>query len=50
MALTTTVDRAISVYKFLMALFGVLLVSSMAGIIYFMIQTGFYPEVLVYDE
>ena len=48
MALTTTVDRAISIYLFLMALFGVLLVSSMIGIIYYMIQTGFYPEEQVY--
>lgn len=49
MSLTTSVDRAIGIFKFLLALFGFLIVVSMVGIIYFLIQTGFYAEVKVYD-
>lgn len=43
-SLTTTVDRGIGIFLFLMCLFGILLMTTMAGILTYLIDTGFYPE------
>jgi chitin synthase len=48
-SLTTTVDRGISIFIFLMCLFGFLLLCTMGGIIMYLIKTGFYPEVMYYQ-
>lgn len=48
-SLTTTVDRGIGIFIFLMCLFGLLLLLTMGGIILYLIKTGFYPEVMHYD-
>lgn len=48
-SLTTTVDRGIGIFIFLMCLFGILLIMTMGGIILYLIKTGFYPEVMHYD-
>ncbi len=48
-SLTTTVDRGIGIFVFLMVLFGTLLLLTMAGIIMYLIKTGLYPEVEHYD-
>jgi chitin synthase len=37
-SLTTPVDRGISYFKFLMAFFGVLLLITMSGIIYYLVE------------
>jgi hypothetical protein len=42
-SLTTTVDRGIGIFIFLMCLFGVLLMFTMAGIVMYLVQTGFFP-------
>jgi hypothetical protein len=44
-SLTTPVERGIAYFNFLMAIFGLLLVLTMAGIIYYLIDTGFYPPI-----
>lgn len=49
-SLTTPVDRGVVYFKFLMVVFGILLVSTMAGIISYLINTGFYPMTMDYDE
>ena len=48
-SLTTPVDRGVIYFKFLMVVFGILLVSTMVGIISYLIETGFYPRVMEYD-
>jgi|SRR4051794_5427114 hypothetical protein len=47
-SLTTTVDRGIAIFKFLMFLFGFLLILTMSGIVLYLIDTGFYPEAMEY--
>jgi hypothetical protein len=42
-SLTTTVDRGVAIFKFLMFLFGTLLCFTMSGIVFFLIKTGFVP-------
>lgn len=42
-SLTTTVDRGVAIFKFLMCLFGFLLILTMSGIILYLIRTGFVP-------
>lgn len=48
-SLTTPIDRAMGTFNFLMTIFGILLLGSMGGIIYYLIQTGFYPEHMHYN-
>lgn len=48
-SLTTPVDRGISYFKFLMIMFGLLLIATMTGIIFYLINTGFYPEEEIYN-
>jgi hypothetical protein len=43
-SLTTTVDRGESIFLFLMAIFGVLLILTMSGIIIYLSTVGFYPH------
>ena len=47
-SLTTPVDKGIVYYSFLMAMFGILLCISMAGIIFYLIKSGFMPETMEY--
>jgi hypothetical protein len=47
-SLTTPVDRGVAYFKFLMVCFGILLLLTMAGIIVYLAETGFFPEVLEY--
>lgn len=47
-SLTTTVDRGVAIFTFLMTLFGTLLVLTMSGIIFYLADQGFYPEVMEY--
>ena len=47
-SLTTTVDRGESIFLFLMAIFGVLLILTMSGIIIYLSTVGFYPHEQVY--
>jgi len=47
-SLTTTVDRGIGIFIFLMCLFGFLLLFTMAGIMMYLARTGFYPEIKEY--
>lgn len=49
-SLTTPVDRGISYFKFLMAFFGILLLITMAGIIYYLIEQGLFPTVKHYNS
>lgn len=44
-SLTTTVDRGVGIFVFLMSLFGFLLLVTMGGIMLYLIRSGFYPEV-----
>jgi hypothetical protein len=46
-SLTMPVDRGIGIFKFLMAMFGVLLVICMSGIIFYLSKTGFYPPEMI---
>jgi hypothetical protein len=47
-SLSTTVDKGISIFIFLMTIFGFLLLLTMGGIILYLIDTGLYPEVQEY--
>jgi chitin synthase len=49
-SLTTPVDRGIAYFNFLMGMFGVLLLLTMVGIIFYLTQTGFYPAVKEYVD
>jgi chitin synthase len=49
-SLSTTVDKGISIFVFLMAIFGILLIFTMTGIMFYLARTGFNPEVEVYNE
>jgi len=42
-SLSTTVDKGISIFTFLMAIFGFLLIMTMGGIILYLIDTGLFP-------
>lgn len=44
-SLSTTVDRGVAIFKFLMALFGILLTLTMASIMSVITNDTFYPEV-----
>ena len=47
-SLTTPVERGIAYFKFLMFMFGFLLILTMTGIIYYLAKTSFYPPVSRY--
>lgn len=49
-SLTTPVDRGAIYFKFLMVMFAILLLSTMAGIVAYLINSGFYPEVMDYVD
>ena len=49
-SLTAPVDTGAIYFKFLMVIFGMLLILTMAGIISYLILTGFYPLVMEYNE
>ena len=42
-SLSTTVDKGVAIFHFLMALFGLMLAFTMGGIILYLVNTGFYP-------
>lgn len=43
-SLTTPVDKGVAYFKFLMVAFGLLLVSTMIGIVMYLAKTTFWPE------
>ena len=49
-SLTMPVDRGIGIFKFLMVFFGILLVICLSGIIFYLVQTGLYPEQKEYNS
>jgi chitin synthase len=49
-SLTTPVDKGIAYFKLLMGFFGMLLLLSMVGIMYYLSDTGFYPHVKARNE
>ncbi len=49
-SLTTTVDRGVSIFIFLMCIFGFLLLFTMFGIIYYLIKTGLIAQTQVYNN
>ena len=47
-SLTTTVDRGVSIFIFLMCMFGFLLIITMVGITAFLVSTGFNAQTKVW--
>ena len=43
-SLTRPVEHGIWLFKFLVVMFGLLMGITLAGIVYYLIHTGFYPE------
>ena len=48
LSLTRPVDEAVFMFKFLMVAFGLLMSISLAGIIYYLTNTSFYPQEMEY--
>lgn len=48
-SLTTPVDKGVSYFKFLMVAFGLLLVTTMTGIIVYLVSTTMFPEEKEYN-
>lgn len=48
-SLSIPVDKGIGYFRFIGVVFGILMVLTVAGIIYFMVHTGFYAEQLKYN-
>ena len=49
-SLTRPVERGIWMFKVVMIIFGICMYVTLGGILYFLISTGFYPEILYYQR
>ena len=49
-SLTTPVDRGVNYFKFLMVAFGLLLITTMTGIVFYLVKNTIWPEMKIYDS
>ena len=49
-SLTRPVERGIWMFRIVMVIFGVFIYVTLGGILYFLITTGFYPEIMYYQR
>ena len=49
-AISLPIDRAMPYYRVIAVVFAVIVLSSIAGIIYYLIKSGFFPPEMEYDK